>query len=73
MAYYRRLGALVYPVKQCRRVATGNAPRVMDENRPMWRSERITLNSVGIDIGSSNSQLIFARVIQGDPDRALYH
>ena len=21
----------------------------MDENHPMWRSERITLNSVGID------------------------
>ncbi|HET7392454.1 MAG TPA: hypothetical protein VFK25_01615 [Candidatus Binatia bacterium] len=23
---------------------------VMDEDHPMWRSERITLNSVGIDI-----------------------
>ena len=32
---------------------------LMDENHPMWRSERITLNSVGIDIGSSTSHLIF--------------
>ena len=28
---------------------------VMDEDHPMWRSERITLNSVGIDIRSSTS------------------
>lgn len=35
---------------------------VMDENHPMWRSERITLNSVGIDIGSSTSHLIFSRL-----------
>jgi ethanolamine utilization protein EutA (predicted chaperonin) len=28
----------------------------------MWRSERITLNSVGIDIGSSTSHLIFSRL-----------
>ena len=41
----------------------------MDENHPMWRSERITLNSVGIDIGSSTSHLIFSRVTQGDPER----
>lgn len=34
----------------------------MDENHPMWRSERITLNSVGIDIGSSTSHLIFSRL-----------
>src|SRR5258707_2789175 len=32
---------------------------LMDENHPMWRSERITLNSVGIDIGSSPPHLIF--------------
>jgi len=38
----------------------GGAP--MDENHPMWRSERITLNSVGIDIGSSTSHLIFSRL-----------
>jgi ethanolamine utilization protein EutA (predicted chaperonin) len=37
----------------------------MDENHPMWRSERITLNSVGIDIGSSTSHLIFSRLTQG--------
>jgi len=35
----------------------------MDEDHPMWRSERITLNSVGIDIGSSTSHLIFSRLI----------
>lgn len=35
---------------------------LMDENHPMWRSERITLNSVGIDIGSSTSHLIFSRL-----------
>jgi ethanolamine utilization protein EutA len=33
-----------------------------DEDHPMWRSERITLNSVGIDIGSSTSHLIFSRL-----------
>jgi ethanolamine utilization protein EutA len=38
----------------------GGAP--IDENHPMWRSERITLNSVGIDIGSSTSHLIFSRL-----------
>jgi hypothetical protein len=41
----------------------------MDENHPIWRSERITLNSVGIDIGSSTSHLIFSRFTQGDPER----
>src|SRR6476619_7233037 len=35
---------------------------MMDENHPMWRSERITLNSVGIDVGSSTSHLIFSRL-----------
>jgi ethanolamine utilization protein EutA len=34
-----------------------------DENHPMWRSERISLTSVGIDIGSSTSHLIFSRLI----------
>src|SRR6266568_4612479 len=34
----------------------------MDKDHPMWRSERITLNSVGIDIGSSTSHLIFSRL-----------
>jgi ethanolamine utilization protein EutA len=34
----------------------------MDESHPMWRSERVTLNSVGIDIGSSTSHLIFSRL-----------
>ncbi len=41
---------------------------MMDENHPMWRSERITLNSVGIDIGSSTSHLIFSRLTQGDSE-----
>jgi len=35
---------------------------LMDEDHPMWRSERITLNSVGIDVGSSTSHLIFSRL-----------
>src|SRR5205823_13552943 len=34
----------------------------MDEDHPMWRSDRITLNSFGIDIGSSTSHLIFSRL-----------
>ncbi len=35
---------------------------MMDEDHPMWRSERITLTSVGIDVGSSTSHLIFSRL-----------
>ncbi|HEY2987393.1 MAG TPA: ethanolamine ammonia-lyase reactivating factor EutA [Candidatus Binatia bacterium] len=35
----------------------------MDEDHPMWRSERISLTSVGIDIGSSTSHLIFSRLL----------
>ncbi len=35
----------------------------MDEEHPMWRSERISLTSVGIDIGSSTSHLIFSRLV----------
>lgn len=34
-----------------------------DEEHPMWRSERVALNSVGIDIGSSTSHLIFSRLV----------
>jgi ethanolamine utilization protein EutA len=34
----------------------------MDEDHPMWRSERISLTSVGIDVGSSTSHLIFSRL-----------
>ena len=37
----------------------GDDEELMDENHPMWRSERITLNSVGIDIGSSTSTSFF--------------
>lgn len=33
-----------------------------DEDHPMWKSERISLASVGIDIGSSTSHLIFSRL-----------
>ena len=40
----------------------GDDEALMDEEHPMWRSERITLNSVGIDIGSSTSHLIFSRL-----------
>lgn len=40
----------------------GDDDVLMDEEHPMWRSERITLNSVGIDIGSSTSHLIFSRL-----------
>ncbi len=36
---------------------------MLDENHPMWRSERISLTSVGIDIGSSTSHLVFSRLI----------
>src|SRR3970282_2724774 len=43
----------------------------MDENHPMWRSERITLNSVGIDIGSSTSHLIFSRLTLRRQRRAV--
>ena len=35
----------------------------LDEEHPMWRSERISLTSVGIDIGSSTSHLIFSRLV----------
>ncbi len=35
----------------------------IDEEHPMWRSERISLTSVGIDFGSSTSHLIFSRLI----------
>ncbi|MEE9185678.1 MAG: ethanolamine ammonia-lyase reactivating factor EutA [Candidatus Binatia bacterium] len=35
----------------------------LDEDHPMWRSERISLTSVGIDIGSSTSHLIFSRLV----------
>jgi ethanolamine utilization protein EutA len=40
----------------------GDDEPLTDEEHPMWRSERITLNSVGIDIGSSTSHLIFSRL-----------
>ncbi len=35
----------------------------MDEDHPKCRSERISLTSVGIDIGSSTSHLIFSRLV----------
>jgi ethanolamine utilization protein EutA len=40
-----------------------DADMSMDEDHPMWRSERISLTSVGIDIGSSTSHLIFSRLL----------
>src|SRR5687767_10818247 len=40
----------------------GDDEELMDEDHPMWRSERITLTSVGIDVGSSTSHLIFSRL-----------
>jgi ethanolamine utilization protein EutA len=42
-----------------------------DENHPAWRSERISLTSVGIDIGSSTSHLIFSRLILRRQGHAL--
>lgn len=41
----------------------GHGDEPMDEDHPMWRSERISLTSVGIDIGSSTSHLIFSRLL----------
>lgn len=32
------------------------------EQNPLWRQDRVTLTSVGIDIGSSGTQVIFSRV-----------
>jgi ethanolamine utilization protein EutA len=32
------------------------------EQSPLWRQDRVTLTSVGIDIGSSGTQVIFSRV-----------
>ena len=43
---------------------------VMDEEHPMWRSERITLTSVGIDVGSSTSHLIFSRLTSRNADNS---
>jgi ethanolamine utilization protein EutA len=34
-----------------------------DERHPLWHSERISLNSVGIDIGTSTSHLIFSHLV----------
>ena len=41
----------------------GDSSPMDDEDHPMWRSERLSLTSVGIDIGSSTSHLIFSRLI----------
>jgi len=41
----------------------GDSSPMDDEDHPMWRSERLSLTSVGIDIGSSTSHLIFSRMI----------
>jgi ethanolamine utilization protein EutA len=35
----------------------------LDENHPMWKTERIELHSVGIDIGSSTSHLMFSKLV----------
>ncbi len=40
-----------------------HAAPLPDEDHAMWRSERIALTSVGIDIGSSTSHLIFSRLV----------
>ena len=34
-----------------------------EEDHPLWTTERIELNSVGIDIGSSTSHLMFSRLV----------
>jgi ethanolamine utilization protein EutA len=41
----------------------GDGGMPMDEDHPMWRTERLSLTSVGIDIGSSTSHLIFSRLL----------
>lgn len=34
-----------------------------EEEHPLWKTERIELRSVGIDIGSSTSHLMFSRLV----------
>jgi ethanolamine utilization protein EutA len=36
---------------------------MVDEEHPMWSTERIEFKSVGIDIGSSTSHLVFSRLV----------
>ena len=36
---------------------------MVDEEHPMWITERIEFKSVGIDIGSSTSHLVFSRLV----------
>jgi ethanolamine utilization protein EutA len=36
---------------------------MVDEEHPMWKTERIEFKSVGIDIGSSTSHLVFSRLV----------
>ncbi len=38
-------------------------PEMADEEHPMWKTERIEFQSVGIDIGSSTSHLVFSRLV----------
>ncbi len=33
-----------------------------NEDNPIWQQENVTLNSVGIDIGSSGTQVVFSRI-----------
>lgn len=35
----------------------------MDENHPSWKTDRIELTTVGIDIGSSTSHLMFSKIV----------
>ena len=34
-----------------------------EEEHPMWQSERVELKTVGIDIGSSTSHLMFSTIV----------
>ncbi|HEY7322739.1 MAG TPA: ethanolamine ammonia-lyase reactivating factor EutA [Candidatus Binatia bacterium] len=36
---------------------------VEEEDHPLWKLDTITLNSVGIDIGTATSQIIFSRLV----------
>ncbi len=34
-----------------------------EEEHPLWKLDTITLTSVGIDIGTATSQIIFSRLV----------
>ena len=38
-------------------------PSGAEEDHPLWKLDTITLTSVGIDIGTATSQIIFSRLV----------